>query len=58
MPAPFLIQQDWALGGYKNKEGEEIQIGTLKCTAEEGSDCLNVNGSPTAASFIRLSCSE
>jgi len=29
MPAPFLIEQDWALGGYKNKEGEGIQIGTL-----------------------------
>ena len=53
MPAPFLIEQYWALGGYKNKEGEGIQIGPLKCAAEEGSDCLNVNGSPTGGKFDR-----
>jgi len=58
LPASFLIEQDWGLSGYKNKEGKEIQIGTLECFTQEGSDCLNVNGSPTGASLIRLSCSE
>jgi len=44
-----LIEQDWGLGVFRNKEGKEIQTGPLRCTAEEGNDCLNVNGSLTGA---------
>jgi hypothetical protein len=47
--APFLIEQYWELEQFKNKEGKEIQTGPIRCIAEEGNDCLNVNGSPVGA---------
>jgi len=49
MPAPFFIEQNWGLEKFKNKEGKVIQTGPLRCTAEEGNDCLNIHGSPVGA---------
>jgi hypothetical protein len=39
LSAACLIEQEWGLVGFKNKEGVEIQTGPLEFTAEEGSDC-------------------
>jgi len=34
-----LIEQEWGLVAFKNKEVKEIQTGPLGCTAKEESHC-------------------
>jgi hypothetical protein len=31
-----LVEQEWGLGGFKNKDGKGTQIASFECTAEDG----------------------
>jgi len=30
-----LVEQEWKLGGFRNKDGKRTEMGPFECTAEE-----------------------